>query len=668
MNKGKVVSCIDLKSKRGAEFGPLNRPCISRDESEIYYIDHLDTAALREKFRPDPLVDENSLVSIDFVWDGQDLAATMREVLPLGYVVASHVIEHVPDLIGWLREVGELLGPDGILSLVIPDKRRTFDLLRQESTPADAIGSFVTQSKRPTPRQIFDHFYFHVQAHGAVNFPVPPKASELTTPFSAFDAYDLAVRTYAEQSYMDTHCWVFSPQSFFSILHVAFDLGLLPYKVADFYDTADGEIEFHVSLRKLNSSGDFPRQRQLNSIPAAYRRGIIPDSSLPQDAIIADAPAPAEPAALPKPADAIDETVPESRISITQRLRTILAAPRIQAARAGAEPPPPAFTGGSHATITVPTAQPWLDGFLDRAEIERIGFVRLIGWSHVQTINLAIPAVTLNGQLLRSHKTYRFHRPDVPAVPGQLMRQTGVIMEYRLPAALMLGESDLAVLTINGQSHRIGARLAPITPHYDSLLDTSQVLQREHIYGVGPPAPDVSPAVLALLDAIEGPVLDFGCGSGALVRALRARGLEAHGLEIDRPEIRDSLQDDVRPFITLYEGRLPGPYESGSFATVISTEVLEHIPDHRAALAEMARLSRNALIITVPDAEAIPRGFPHHVVPWHLLEASHLNFFTQRSLEAVLRPHFAQIDFGRIGSFRINDSDIHESLVAVCVR
>lgn len=317
-------------------------------------------------------------------------------------------------------------------------------------------------------------------------------------------------------------------------------------------------------------------------------------------------------------------------------------------------------------TLAVVRPQPW--GFLDRVEIERVGIVRLIGWSEAATADLTTPAVQIDGASLAALKTYRYPRPDVPVPPGRLMRQAGVVLEYRLPPPWMQGARDLAILTIEGTDYPLGVRLLPVLPHYEALLNTPEVLAREHIYGVGPPIPDVSPSILSLLESIEGPALDFGCGSGALVRALRARGIEASGIEIDRPEIRASLRDDVRPFLTLYDGGLPSPYASGSFKTVTAIEVLEHIPDHRSALAEMARLSRDVLILTVPDAEAIPRGFPHHVVPWHLLEASYLNFFTQRSLEAALRPHFRQIDFGRIGSFRINDSEIHESLVAVCVK
>ena len=59
--------------------------------------------------------------------------------------------------------------------------------------------------------------------------------------------------------------------------------------------------------------------------------------------------------------------------------------------------------------------------------------------------------------------------------------------------------------------------------------------------------------------------------------------------------------------------------------------MVEHIPEWRTALQELARIAREALI-TVPDMSAIPALFPHHVVPWHL--ASDL-VLTGRSLTAA---------------------------------
>jgi len=193
------------------------------------------------------------------------------------------------------------------------------------------------------------------------------------------------------------------------------------------------------------------------------------------------------------------------------------------------------------------------------------------------------------------------------------------------------------------------------------------VLHREDIYGFGPPMLEADPDVLALARLLPEPILDFGCGSGAMVRALIDAGLEAEGIELQRPGILASMRDDVRPLIKLTDGTFPLPYRDGQFGAVVCSEVLEHVPDFRAALREMARVAPKALI-TVPDMTAIPTLFPHRVVPWHLLESTHLNFFTQRSLEEALRPLFGRVRFQRLGEFQVNGTRVFTSLVAECER
>jgi len=100
---------------------------------------------------------------------------------------------------------------------------------------------------------------------------------------------------------------------------------------------------------------------------------------------------------------------------------------------------------------------------------------------------------------------------------------------------------------------------------------------------------------------------------------------------------------------------------------VVCCEVLEHIPDWRMALQEIARIGRRALI-TVPDMSSIPALFPHQVVPWHLLESTHVNFFTQRSLHVALSPIFSRVRFLRLGESWVNGTRVFKSLVADCER
>src|SRR5437868_3008097 len=75
---------------------------------------------------------------------------------PVDYVVASHVIEHVPDLIGWLAEVREALEPGGELRLAVPDRRYTLDYRRSVSRLADVVHAWFMRARRPLPHQILD--------------------------------------------------------------------------------------------------------------------------------------------------------------------------------------------------------------------------------------------------------------------------------------------------------------------------------------------------------------------------------------------------------------------------------------------------------------------------------------------------------------------------------
>lgn len=319
--------------------------------------------------------------------------------------------------------------------------------------------------------------------------------------------------------------------------------------------------------------------------------------------------------------------------------------------------------------ITIPLGLHFEWGCLDFAELTPIGIVRMTGWSRENVANSPLPTVLLDDETLDLLDAFRFARSDVAPSPEQPLPQTGLIVEFRRrrqdgapqassPTALRVGESSFA----------IPETWSPLHPHYAHLLDATEIFDRSHIYGEGPPMPAANPEVIALTAGIHGRVLDFGCGSGALLLAMRERGIDAYGLEIDRPPIRQGLHPAARPYVTLYDGALPSPFGDEEFDAVVSSEVLEHIPDPTKAVAEMARLTRGTLLLTVPDGAAIPHGFPHGVVPWHLLEATHVNFFNQQSLIQALSPHFAQIDCGRIGTFNVNGTTMHTSIVAACTK
>lgn len=309
-------------------------------------------------------------------------------------------------------------------------------------------------------------------------------------------------------------------------------------------------------------------------------------------------------------------------------------------------------------------------GFLDYAEIDPCGLIRLVGWSKKPLTPKIIPHVRLDDQSIPLLQHYSVTRPDVEALPGMASAfQPGFVFEYLVPEEL-LGRKFKFLSVENRALGKLSFEgyFEFILPHYRVMLDSQEVLHREHLYGSGPPNTAVHPDVLHLASKLPGPILDFGCGSGALIAQLNQLQIAARGLELRTETIVRSMKPEVRNLITLYEGAFPSPFSNGSFRSVFCSEVLEHIADFEAAVREIARLTTERAVFTVPDISAIPIGFRHSVVPWHLLEGTHVNFFNQRSLERTLKEHFSKIEFGRICPSTFNDSPYYTSLVAVCFK
>ena len=99
------------------------------------------------------------------------------------------------------------------------------------------------------------------------------------------------------------------------------------------------------------------------------------------------------------------------------------------------------------------------------------------------------------------------------------------------------------------------------------------------------------------------PILDAGCGTGLNLRHLPEGST---GIDIN-PRNVELLQTRL-PNHTVVQGDVEAlPFADGSFGTVLCTEVIEHIPDPSAALAEYKRVLQpgGVLIGSVPARSAI---------------------------------------------------------------
>lgn len=176
--------------------------------------------------------------------------------------------------------------------------------------------------------------------------------------------------------------------------------------------------------------------------------------------------------------------------------------------------------------------------------------------------------------------------------------------------------------------------------------DQRTVLQRESIYGSGPPASEPGPETLYLIQQYLTPassVADIGCGAGAYGPALIQAGHDWIGFEVNAGCL-EMLQDRRLSHRRVDANAESIPAGDGEFDHVICIEVLEHIENSSRFLAEVARVTRKRALFSVPNIEVLPYFSAWQVVPWHLLEADHKNFFTRASLLELLRAHFANVE------------------------
>jgi hypothetical protein len=178
-------------------------------------------------------------------------------------------VEHVPDLIGFLADVASVLDDHGRLALVVPDRRYCFDALRPPTTVGEMLLAHDNQDRRPSVRAVFDHFA------SAVGFDpvqlwrgVPADPANRMYPLE--QAWELVQRRRSTDDYLDSHTWLFTPDSFVEQLEVLARLGLNDFTVVGMSPTAVNDYEFFVTLERI------PRALTSAERTAAIAAGFAP--------------------------------------------------------------------------------------------------------------------------------------------------------------------------------------------------------------------------------------------------------------------------------------------------------------------------------------------------------------------------------------------------------
>lgn len=190
MSKGALLRWLENRSLqrhlhgRGIEIGALWRRFPVPPSALVWYLDRLDPAGLEGHYpelkgailRPDVLAE-----------------ATQLPVRPasLDFIVASHVLEHLPDPLLALRTWYDALASGGALLIKVPDKRYTFDAPRSR-TP---LCHLIEEHEHPERFDARAHYADWVQHIGGRSPSAP--------------GFEQEVRNLMDQSYsIHFHVWI----------------------------------------------------------------------------------------------------------------------------------------------------------------------------------------------------------------------------------------------------------------------------------------------------------------------------------------------------------------------------------------------------------------------------------------------------------------------------
>ncbi len=140
-------------------------------------------------------------------------------------------------------------------------------------------------------------------------------------------------------------------------------------------------------------------------------------------------------------------------------------------------------------------------------------------------------------------------------------------------------------------------------------------------------------------------VIELGSGIGYGAAIIAQRALRVTGMDIDNETVLFAAKKHGAPncVFELYDGNSL-PYADGSFSGALSVQVIEHVDDDRAFVAEAYRVLRpgGMFAVTTPNATyRIRRG----ARPWN---AHHRREYYPDELESVLKTAFTDVKVGGI--------------------
>jgi hypothetical protein len=258
------------QQQRGIEIGPYFCPLTPKAQGwNALTVDIFSKTELLEKAKEDPNVPAESLKNIedvDIIGPAQIVDELIYEKKledNFDFIVSSHNFEHIPNPVRFLQACSKILKPGGMLSMAIPDKRCGMDYYRPLSTLAGMLQAFHENRTQPSPEQIFEFANLQSRMKKDDDFhyvwTIEDNPKNIFATQASRPSYLLWRDALSNNSYIDTHCWTFTPSSFMLILQDLKFLDFINFDIVEVTDVAGAE--FFVHLKNMRNITGTPVSR-----------------------------------------------------------------------------------------------------------------------------------------------------------------------------------------------------------------------------------------------------------------------------------------------------------------------------------------------------------------------------------------------------------------------
>jgi len=256
-----ITENLIKKKDRIIEFGPLDRPIVNKkDFKNAYYADVRSTKGVKDLYSSNEYlkstgvkIDVETIVDIDYVID-RPYEQMFSEEDKFDVAILSHVIEHMPDIIAFFKDIPNILTKNGKLILIYPDSRYSFDHFRVGTRFIDALLTYT--SEEINTRAVFDFSYNVIKGNIPADYWSGGDTAEIKLPTNSFDdSIKKLDMNSLDNAPDDMHFWPFADYQFVKFLYDLDRANMNDFQIDECYQTQFNTQEFMVVLSRKKRGG-----------------------------------------------------------------------------------------------------------------------------------------------------------------------------------------------------------------------------------------------------------------------------------------------------------------------------------------------------------------------------------------------------------------------------